>query len=201
MGAPPTNQHRIEMLEQGLGDLRTTMAEQILVSVQAATQEMQKSLITQLTNSLEQTSQRLEDRIARSREKQDVFMNLLKGEQEKFQEEIRSTLTSNKPTETLQGEIVKPSLEFRSGQGRLGSFVDEEGGSGVGSGRFGDVGFGSGRRDANGSGRGLEFRGNTSHIHTGGLIGDLKNWIYPHLKGLILMDGSYEQSGTSNSIG
>lgn len=94
MGAPPTNQHRIEMLEQGLGDLRTTMAEQILVSVQAATQEMQKSLITQLTNSLEQTSQRLEDRIARSREKQDVFMNLLKGEQEKFQEEIRSTLTS-----------------------------------------------------------------------------------------------------------
>ncbi|XP_074328452.1 uncharacterized protein LOC141666362 [Apium graveolens] len=149
MGAPPTNQHRIEMLEQGLGDLRTTMAEQIAVSVQAAAQEMQKSLITQLTNSLEQTSQRLEDRVARSREKQDVFMNLLKGEQEKFQEEIRSTLTSFKPTETLQGEVVKPSPEFRFGQGRLRSFVDEEGGSGVGSGRFVDDGIGSGHGGVN----------------------------------------------------
>ncbi|KAL8099330.1 hypothetical protein AgCh_031837 [Apium graveolens] len=100
----------------------------------------------------------------------------IEGEQEKFQEEIHSTLTSFKPTETLQGEVVKPSPEFRFGQGRLRSFVDEEGGSGVGSGRFVDVGIGSGRGGANGSGRGLEIGGNSSQIHTGG-----PNWRFKKL--------------------
>lgn len=98
MGAPPSNQHRIEVLEKGLGDLRATMAEQISTAMNIATQEMRKTLIEQLTNSLEQTTQRLEDRIARTREKQEGFMNLMKGEQEKFQVEMRSSLSSLKST-------------------------------------------------------------------------------------------------------
>ncbi|XP_074349249.1 uncharacterized protein LOC141688990 [Apium graveolens] len=166
MGAPPTNQHRIELLEQGFTTLQSTMAEQITVAVNTAAQEMQKTLIEQLANSLEQTTQRLEDRIARSREMQDVFMNLMKGEQEKFQEEMRSSLTTLKSMETLQGEVRKPSLENRSGSGRFGSHGDGAGmggpeGSGTQSGRFGENG--SGRTGEYGSGRVFQDFGGNSH--------------------------------------
>lgn len=99
MGAPPINQHRIELLEQGLGDLYWAIAAQMFLAVNAATQEMQKTLFNQLTTSLEQTDQRLEARIARSREHQESF-----GEQEKFQAEMRSSLTSLKTADTIQGE-------------------------------------------------------------------------------------------------
>ncbi|KAL8118331.1 hypothetical protein AgCh_016023 [Apium graveolens] len=166
MGAPPTNQHRIELLEQGFTTLQSTMAEQITVAVNTAAQEMQKTLIEQLANSLEQTTQRLEDRIARSREMQDVFMNLMKGEQEKFQEEMRSSLTTLKSMETLQGEVRKPSLENRSGSGRFGSQGDGAGmggpeGSGTQSGRFGENG--SGRTGEYGSSRVFQDFGGNSH--------------------------------------
>lgn len=140
MVAPPTNQHRIEMLEQGLKDLHTVMAEQISVAVNTATQEMQKTLIEQLTNSLEQTTQRLEERIARSREKQDRFLNQLKGEHDKFEQEMRSTLTSLKAGETLQREFRKFSSDQRIGKGRTVLDVGDRAdsgrpeGSGVGSG-------------------------------------------------------------------
>lgn len=49
------------MLEQEMGHLRATMAEEIATAIQAASQEMQKTLIDHLTNTLEQTSKHLED--------------------------------------------------------------------------------------------------------------------------------------------
>lgn len=155
MGAPTTNQYRIEMLEQGLGNLKSTMEEQISVAVNAATYEMQKTLIKQLTNSLEQTTQRLENRIDRSKKKQDGFMNLVKGEQEKFQDEIRSTLTSFKVAETVHSKATKGSSEQWLGKGRSGMNEGEgfesgrHKGFGDGSGRFGENGW---ERNGGGSG-------------------------------------------------
>ncbi|KAL8098051.1 hypothetical protein AgCh_030983 [Apium graveolens] len=120
MGAPPTNQFRIEVLERGLGELRSTMLEQISVSVQEATHDLQKTLIEQLTKTLEQTGQRLEDRVARSMKKHEGFMNLMKGEQDKFQEEIRSTMTMMKLS-----DMTKANSGYKSGKERSVMFSDD----------------------------------------------------------------------------
>lgn len=148
------------------------MAEQIATAVQAATQEMQKTLIDHLTNTLEQTSHRLEDRIARSRERQEGFMNILKGEQERFQEEIRSTMTSLKGTNSGQGHTGKSSSEYRMGKGGTGVGS----GDGFGSGRPDISGVGSGRVGEFGSSRGFgDAGGNYHHGSSGG------NWRFRKL--------------------
>lgn len=78
------------------------MVEQISAAVNSATIEMQKNLIEQLSKSMEQTTQRLEERIARSKERQDALLNVLKAEQDKFQAEMRSSITSLKITRLLR---------------------------------------------------------------------------------------------------
>lgn len=127
MGVPPSNQQRIEMLERGLGDLRSTMVEQISAAVSGATLEMQQTLIEQLTKSMEQITQHLVERIARAKERQDTLLNVLKADQEKFQAEIRSSITSLKISETVQGEGMKQTSGHRNGKrrperGRRGRF-------------------------------------------------------------------------------
>lgn len=57
MGAPPSNQNRIELLEKGVSELRMGLAEQIAVGVQAATQDLHQKLIDQLTKSLDLQAQ------------------------------------------------------------------------------------------------------------------------------------------------
>lgn len=44
MGAPPSNQHRIELLEKGIGELRISLTDQINTAVKTASQELQKKL-------------------------------------------------------------------------------------------------------------------------------------------------------------
>ena len=132
MGAPPSNQFRIEQLEQGLVDLRAAMAEQVSVAVNSAARTMQSSLIDHLTLSIEQSMQRLEARAARS-----------KDEQDKFQAEIRSSLSALKASESVHTN---------------GSNSHSGPGVGNGSGRADGSGFGTGR---GGSGRpGDQFGGN-----------------------------------------
>lgn len=92
MGAPPTNQFRIEQLEQGMVDLRAAMAAQVAEAITTASRSMQSSLIDHLTLTMDQTVQRLESRIAKSRE-----------EQEQFQAEIRSTISSLKTSGSTPG--------------------------------------------------------------------------------------------------
>lgn len=43
LGAPPTNQHRIELLEQGLGKMRSNIVDQIAIAIKTAAQDMLKS--------------------------------------------------------------------------------------------------------------------------------------------------------------
>lgn len=182
MGAPPTNQFRIEVLERGLGELKTTMAKQISVAVQAATHELQNTLIEHLTNSLEQTAQRLEERIARSREKQEGFMNLMKGEQQKFQEEIRSTVTGMR-----MSEMTKITPGYRPGKERsvvINEDGDETGrpeGSGTGSGRGGNFGSGRVYGDTGGQYAAQHSQGDS--------IGGLRNWTYQILMEITRMGG------------
>lgn len=172
MGAPPSNQYRIEVLEKGLGELRGTMAEQIAVSVKAAAQEMQQNLVEQLTSSFEKTVMRLEDQMARSKENQDGFMTGVRGEQEKFQEEVRSALTSLKLATENPGEFVNSTVDFVIRKGSEGE------GSGVGSGRGG--GYGSGRGPGPGPGRGgAEMGGYVQQGHVGGSQWKLKKLDLP----------------------
>ena len=121
MGAPPSNQYRIEQLEQGLVDLRAAMAEQVSVPVNSAARTMQSSLIDHLTLSIEQSMQRLEVRVARS-----------KDEQDKFQAEIRSSLSALKQSDSA---LIHGS-NSNSGPG-VGNGSGRSEGSGVGSGRGG----------------------------------------------------------------
>lgn len=166
MGAPPSNQHRIEMLEKGLGDLRSTIVEQISVAVNGATLEMQQTLIEQHTKSVEQTTQLLKERLTRAKERQDTLLNVLKAEHDKFQAEVRSSMTSLKISETSQGR------GHRNGKARGLNKED-----GAESGRPGGFGFGLGQFGENrlsrinefGSGSAFaKFGGQSNHGYSGG---------------------------------
>lgn len=118
MGAPPSNQQRIEALEKSLSELRSTMAEQIGMSVGTATSEMQQNFLEKLAATMEQNM----------------------ADQLKYQEEVRSTLSSLKlgdgcgvATSGVRGKNIALSREEREA-------VDRPEGSGVGSGPFGGFG-------------------------------------------------------------
>lgn len=101
--APQPNTVRLDQLEEQLASINSTLTERISTAVDKAMSMMKKTLAEELAVSLEQTSykqqgeldnlgERLEGRITRSREHQEM-LNSMKGEHEKFQSEMRSTLS------------------------------------------------------------------------------------------------------------
>lgn len=80
-----------------LGELRSTIVEQISAAVNGATLELQQTLVDRLSKSLELTSQRIDDRVTKSKELQDALLNQLRLDQMQFQEEIRTTILRGKP--------------------------------------------------------------------------------------------------------
>ncbi|WOG86525.1 hypothetical protein DCAR_0205736 [Daucus carota subsp. sativus] len=117
------------------------MAEQIAIAVTSATQELQRSLVDHLTLSIDQTSQRLEARIARSREQNEGMLNSIKDEQIRFQEEMKSSLSSLRGMDQTYrfGVSGSGSPQKTHGSQLLGDVGDESRpeGSVVGSGRMG----------------------------------------------------------------
>lgn len=121
MGAPPSNQARIESLEQGLNDLRSSITTQISQAVSTAAQDLQKTLLDHL--------------------------NTFRDEQRRLQEEIHSTLTSTqgvdglnrmrdvgadpygkKPVNVQMGEMESGRPEGSAvGSGRLGGLTGQVG--------------------------------------------------------------------------
>lgn len=175
MGAPPSNQHRIELLEKGVSELRTTLAEQIAIGVQAATQDLQTKLTDRLTKSLDLQAQLMEERMAKSREKYEGVMEAWRGEQARFQEEMRLTMELVRQTQISQGKVQsglthEEEVGFRPEGSRVGS------GRGIGSGSVQNGVLGSGRT-------GLEVGGHTQTGCSGGT-----NWRFKKLD-LPMFDG------------
>ena len=122
MGAPPSNQYRIEVLEKGLGELRSTIVDQISTAVNGATTDLQQALIDRLSKSLELSVQRIDDRVTKSKELQDALLNQLRWEQRQFQDEIRHTIFGGKPPGADdEAEIVGHSRVFQGGESERNS--------------------------------------------------------------------------------
>ena len=86
-----------------MGELKSTMAEKVMMAVNTTTQNMQRTLIEQITSTLEQSTQKLEAKVTRSKERQYSAIRVLRDKQDKFHEDIRSSLSSLKIIETVQG--------------------------------------------------------------------------------------------------
>ncbi|KAL2926087.1 Deoxyguanosinetriphosphate triphosphohydrolase-like protein [Bienertia sinuspersici] len=97
----PTNTQRLEQVEGELAALRTSASEQV-AAVSTASQELQQTLTTQIAKSLEEATQklgedlsmRLEGRITRSRENQEVMITQLRQEHVALRDEVRKTLSA-----------------------------------------------------------------------------------------------------------
>ena len=96
MGAPPSNQYRIEVLEKGLNEMRSTVVEQISAAVTGASLDLQQTLSDRLSKAMDLAIQRLDDKVTKSKELQDSLLNQLRLEQSKFQDEVRLTLAGLK---------------------------------------------------------------------------------------------------------
>lgn len=154
------------------------MVEQISAAVSGATVEMQRNLADQIAKSMEIASQELEERVARAKDCQDALLNIMKADQERFQTELRSSLSSLKVGERVNGEAEIGSIGHRNGKGIMGQVGDggaelgRPGGSGIGSGRTGQLR--SGRIGEFGSGPAFsEIGGN---VYNGG-----SNWRFKKL--------------------
>lgn len=92
---------------------------------------------------MEQTTQRLEARISRSREQNEVMLNSLKDDQSKLQEEVRSTLTSLRGMDLKQrfGGSSSDPLGKNKSSIQIGDVVESgrPEGSTIGSGRYTEV--------------------------------------------------------------
>lgn len=148
-------------------------------------------------------SERLEGRTEQVNENHEMAMTLLKQDQDKFQTEIRVTLTDlkqaqNNQTGTLESNSNMGNLTF----GRVGFNIRTEplghryggstGGQSVG---MGDTGDGPIMGDPGGAqGLGLGKVGIMGY-------GGIRSWIFYSLTETIRMGGFYKRKGISVSIG
>lgn len=111
------NNQRLESAENGIAELREQMsslhmsiAEQVTNAVQIAITALQQSLAAQISENMESATkkstdeiaaatQRLEGRIERARENQEMAMALLKQDHEKLQLEVHASLTERRGTQ------------------------------------------------------------------------------------------------------
>lgn len=164
---PETRQaQRIDQMEEAVADIRKTMSEEVANAVNKAAIELQQTLISQITSSLDQVTQKLQTRIDRVRETNETILADVHRQQDEFQAELRSTV-----------------LSLRQNQQ---NFFGETGVGGSNS-----AGRGSGFRGQNGGDTGFHGRSRTKDKdkledefgHTGG------NWRYRKLD-LPIFDGT-----------
>lgn len=75
---PETRQtQRIEQIEESIAELRRTMIDEVAGAVTRAAGDMQQTLVTQMTASLDQVTQKLQIRIERARETNETLMEEL----------------------------------------------------------------------------------------------------------------------------
>ncbi|KAK1391761.1 hypothetical protein POM88_010817 [Heracleum sosnowskyi] len=76
------------------------MRDEVAVAVNRAINEMQQNLVAQITASLDQVTQKLQVRIDRARENNEMLIEEVRKRHEDFQLEIKSTITSLKQNNT-----------------------------------------------------------------------------------------------------
>lgn len=117
----PTVTQRVEELEDAVGNIEARLTAMVTQAVEKGLGAMKHSLVEMLLASqaettkaqgaeLEAMGKRLEGRIARVREQQESLIYSMKDSQEKFQAEVRSTLTSFRsmppqPSEKLERSV------------------------------------------------------------------------------------------------
>lgn len=92
----PTETRQTQRAEQvgvTMTDLQSSMTEEVTEAVNRAAAEMQQTLISQITTSLDQVTQKLQTRIDRVREYNETMISQVTRRQEEFQAEVRLTLS------------------------------------------------------------------------------------------------------------
>ena len=103
----PTAAQRVDQIEEQLTEIRGTIAGEVAAAVGVVAEKMQDSIATQLEASLEiitkrfaedltALSARLETKIVRERENQEVMVDRVHEGQLKFHEEIRASIEAIK---------------------------------------------------------------------------------------------------------
>lgn len=116
----PTVNQRVEELEDAVGNMEARVTEMVSQAIEKGMRAMKKSLMEMLRASqteitkkygseLEALGTRLEGRVSRAREHQE-FIYTLKESQDKFQMEVRSTLTSIQSTQQQPSDKLERSV-------------------------------------------------------------------------------------------
>ena len=122
--APPTQTQRLEQIEESVADLRRSMIDQVAEVVNRAATDMQQTLVSQITSTLDQVTQKLQIRIDRARESNETLISDIQQKQDAFHSEVRSTVSALKTLATGSvgnSEFVRPPHDMG---GRNGSFGD-----------------------------------------------------------------------------
>ena len=137
---PPTVAQRVDLIEEKLHDMETSLKEMVMTTVEKAIEAMRHSLTEVLLEGqtlatqkmgteFETLATRLDGRVNRSREFHETLINTIRNDQLKFQTEIRSSLTGlhsipNSGTEKGEGSVFRSDSLFahpESGIGGLGA--------------------------------------------------------------------------------
>lgn len=126
--APPNNNQRIETVEEKLMGLEKSIAERVDRAVEKAIAAAISSLRETMTEQLQEGQSevtkkmgedmvalgvRLEGRISRDRENQEVLINQMKADQSKFQDEIKSAIST---LQISQGSPEEHRFEMSNGR-------------------------------------------------------------------------------------
>lgn len=125
----PTVSQWVEELEDAVANLETRVSQMVSEAVEKAVGAMKNSLgelllkgqadnLQKNNSEMESLISRLEGRITRSREQQEAKIHAMKNDQEHFQSEVRSTITSlqtlhNHTSEKIEGSINQAETSAR----------------------------------------------------------------------------------------
>ena len=143
-----THSQRLDQLEEEVASLKTTITTEVTTAVgdvakglQHLTESLEK-MTTQFKEDLRSTAERLEGRITRDRENQDLLVAQMRRDKEKFRSEIRTSLGERNPPigrrgrrlegdkeEEVNGNRGSPR-ELGWSQGRGSNFQETGGGGG-----------------------------------------------------------------------
>lgn len=163
--AQPTQ--RLEQIEEAVAGIRSSMMDEVAEAVNRAATKMQQTLISQITTSLDQVTQKLQVRMDRVRENNETLIAAVMKRQEDFQSEMRAMLSTLRMINNNQ-------------QGEFGASSDGLG-SGARSNNFGGYGF-------QGNNRNRERDRNEGDSGGGGPVNTSGNWKYRKLD-MPLFDG------------
>lgn len=154
-----TNEDRLEKIEAQLekthDSIRETITAEVAAAVKGTVAAMQQVLVNRFVSSIDEISKqqderltaaigRLEGRVTRSRDTQEALIKTVRDDQLKFQNDIRSTLTTLQGDKSMQHKKVLGQHEEGFVFGEGSSTGERRGFGGVGSGYGGGSGSGGG---------------------------------------------------------